>query len=91
MNPLHGLQPKHIPIMVKAESFPVSIPGRKKNVTVKRRNFPLVPRFSCTAHKSQGQMIHKSIVYLVPLHRKTKGLGIEFTYVPLAAYENFKI
>ena len=49
-----------------------------------RRHFPLVPRFSCTAHKSRGQTLQKAIVDLVPVHGKTKGVGIEFAYVPLS-------
>ena len=83
MNPIHGLPTNHVPIMLKASSFLVSMPGRKKHVTFNRRHFPLVHRFSCTAHKSQGQTLLKSIVDLVPLNGKTEGLGIEFAYVRL--------
>ena len=81
MNPIHGLPTNYVPIMLKAASFLVSMPGRKKHVTFNRRHFPLVPRFSCTAHKSQGQTLHKSIIDLVPLNGKTEGLGIEFASV----------
>ena len=84
MKPLDGLPPNHVPIMLKAESFAVSMPGKKKSVTVNRRHFPIVPRFSCTAHKSQGQTLPKAIVDLVPRNGKTKGLGTEFAYVPLS-------
>ena len=66
------------------KSFQVSMPETKTNVNVNRRHFPLVPRFSCTAHKSQGQTLQKAIVDLVPRNGKTKGLGIEFAYVPLS-------
>ena len=84
MKPLDGLPPNHVPIFVKSESFPVYIPEKKKNVTINRRHFPIVPRFSCTAHKSQGQTLHKAIIDLVPRNGKIKGLGIEFAYVPLS-------
>jgi len=84
MKPLDGLPLNHVPIMLKAESFAVSMPGKKKSVTVNRRHFPIVPRFSCTAHKSQGQTLPKAIVDLVPRNGKTKGLGTEFAYVPLS-------
>ena len=84
MKPLAGLPPNHVPIFMKIESFQVSMPGKKKNVSVNRQHFPIVPRFSCTAHKSQGQTLQKAIVDLVPRNGKTKGLGIEFSYVPLS-------
>ena len=84
VKPLDGLPPNHVPILSKTEAFPVSMPGRKKPLNVNRRHFPLVPRFSCTAHKSQGQTLEKAIVDLVPRNGKTKGLGIEFAYVPLS-------
>ena len=48
-----------------------------------RTHFPLVPRFSCTAHKSQGQTLPKAIVDLVP-HSGIKKVEIEFSYVPLS-------
>ena len=84
MKPLDGLPPNYVPIMLRTESFQVSMPGQKKSVTVSRRHFPIVPRFSCTAHKSQGQTLHKAIIDLVPRNGKIKGLGIEFAYVPLS-------
>jgi len=51
---------------------------------VNRSHFPLVPRFSCTAHKAQGQTLQKAIVDLVPQTGMRKGVGIEFSYVPLS-------
>ena len=84
MKPLDGLPPNHVPIYLKRESFQVSMPGKEKNVTITRSHFPIVPRFSCTAHKSQGQTLHKVIVDLVPRNGKTKNVGIEFAYVPLS-------
>ena len=82
IEPLDGLPKNHVPILPKTESFQVPIPGQKKKVNVNRRHFPLVPRFSCTAHKSQGQTLRKAIVDLVPW--KTKNVSIEFAYVPLS-------
>ena len=82
VEPLHGLPPNHIPIVPVKKSFSVHMPGRKKAVNVNRNHFPLVPHYSCTAHKSQGKTLSKAIVDLVPL--KTKGIGIEFAYVPLS-------
>ena len=59
-----------------------------KTVTVKRRHFPLVPRFSVTSHKSQGMTLDRAIVDLVPPIRKGRSkpnsVGIEFAYVPLS-------
>ena len=57
------------------------MPGKQKNETVYRVHFPLVPRFACTAHKSQGQTLRKAIVDLVPVNQVS---GIEFAYVPLS-------
>ena len=57
------------------------MPGKQKAVNVNRNHFPLVPRYSCTAHKSQGKTLPKAIVDLVPVK---KGIGIEFAYVPLS-------
>ena len=84
MNKLYGLPPNHVPIMLKTESFQVIMPGKQKNVSVNRSHFPIVPRFSCTAHKSQGQTLRKAIIDLVPRTGTSKGLGIEFAYVPLS-------
>ena len=84
MKPLDGLPLNYVPILPKRESFQVSMPGKKKSVTVNRQHFPLVPLFSCTAHKSQGQTLKKAIVDLVPRNGNTRGVGIEFSYVPLS-------
>ena len=43
-----------------------------------------MPRYSCTAHKSQGQTLKKAVVDLVPAHGSTKNIGKEFAYVPLS-------
>lgn len=84
MEPLDDLPPNHVPILLKSESFQVYMPGKQKNVSVNRRHFPIVPRFSCTAHKSQGQTLRKAIVDLVPRNGNIKYVGIEFAYVPLS-------
>ena len=84
MKPLLDLPPNHVPIFPQTKSFSVNIPGKKERITVSRTHFPLVPLFSCTAHKSQGQTLSKAIVDLVPRNGKTKNLGIEFSYVPLS-------
>ena len=82
IRPLNGLPPNHVPIALKRESIEVYMPDTKKKVNVNRRHFPLVPHFSCTAHKSQGKTLTKAIVDLVPV--TDKGVGIEFAYVPLS-------
>ena len=84
MEPLPGLPPNYYPISVRTESFPVHMPGRKSAVNVNRSQFPLVPLFSCTAHKSQGQTLQKAIVDLVPFRGKAKNVSIDFAYVPLS-------
>lgn len=48
----------------------------------KRNYFPLVPAYSCTAHKSQGQRLKKVIVDLVP-PKGMNNIDISFAYVPL--------
>ena len=83
MRPLDGLPEKHVPISVKKGSFQVKMSGKKKKINVNRSHFPMVPLFSCTAHKSQGQTLKKAVMDLVP----SKGgnvTGIEFVYVPLS-------
>ena len=87
MKPLHGLPPNHVPISVRTESFSVPLPGKQKSgkqnsMNINRSHFPLVPRYSCTCHKSQGQTLKKAIVDLIP--RSGQVVGIEFSYVPLS-------
>ena len=81
VKPLDGLPPNHVPIAPMKQSFSVNMPGKQKQVSVNRCHFPLVPRFSCTAHKSQGQTLSKAVVDLVPVR---KNVDIEFAYVPLS-------
>ena len=82
VRPLDGLPPNHVPIVTQRGSFQIYM-GRKESISVNRRHFPLVPRFSCTAHKSQGQTLSKAIVDLVP-QPGIKSVGIEHAYVPLS-------
>jgi ATP-dependent exoDNAse (exonuclease V) alpha subunit len=90
VKPLNGLPPKHVPIVIQRGSFEVYMGtrnGKKESVKVSRRHFPLVPRFSCTAHKSQGQTLSKAIIDLtIPTYMKerNKSVGIEHAYVPLS-------
>ena len=90
VKPLNGLPPNHVPIIIQRGSFEVSMGmknGKAIKVNVNRRHFPLVPRFSCTAHKSQGQTLTKAIVDLaIPPHiiKQNKSVGIEHAYVPLS-------
>ena len=88
--PLRGLQPNHIPIFPQEGSFQVKSnirnrKGERKKVSVKRKQFPIVPRFSVTGHKSQGQTLTKAIIDLVP-NPKNKGRQeeVSFPYVPLS-------
>ena len=81
VKPLEGLPLNCIPIEPMKKSFQVSMPGKQKAVNINRKHFPLVPHFSCTAHKSQGQTLDTAIVDLVPSYKPS---GIEFAYVPLS-------
>ena len=82
VKPLDGLPANHVPIVPQRGSFQVHL-GGKESVSVNRRHFPLVPRFGCTAHKSQGDTLSKAIVDLVPPPFK-KNVRIEDAYVPLS-------
>ena len=84
MRPLDGLKPNHVPIFTEKGNFPVRVKGKKDSVSVNRTQFPLVPRFSCTSHKSQGQTLDKAIVDLVPQPGLKGGIEINFAYVPLS-------
>ena len=90
MNPLHGLAANHVPIFPKAKSFEVKIPGRKEKIKINRKHFPLVPRFACTAHKSQGQTLTKAIIDLVIPEGNKGAVEINFSYVPLSRVRALK-
>ena len=87
--PLQGLQPNHIPIFPQSGSFPLTLKvnnpnGKKKVINVNRTHFPIVPRFSVTAHKSQGLTLEKAIIDLVPNPKFKGSLEVCFSYVPLS-------
>ena len=89
VTPLRGLQPNHIPIFPqKGKGFKVQLKGfnkkgKRKEITVTRKQFPIVPRFGMTAHKSQGQTLGKAIIDLVP-NPKNNGRqeDVSLPYVP---------
>ncbi len=84
MKPLDGLKPNHVPIDSKTNSIPVKLKGKQKPISFSRTHFPLVPRFSCTAHKSQGKTLTRAIVDLIPQKGRVGGIEINFSYVPLS-------
>ena len=57
------------------------MPGKQKKANISRQHFPLVPVYSCTTHKSQGQTLSKAVVDLFSAKAPK---GIEFAYVPLS-------
>ena len=88
--PLRGLQPNHIPIFPQEGRFEVKSnirnrKGERKKISVKRKQFPIVPRFSITGHKSQGQTLTKAIIDLVPNPKRNgRQEEVSFPYVPLS-------
>ena len=84
MKPLDGLEPNHVPIFPTKGNFGVKIKGNNNTININRTHFPLVPLFSCTAHKSQGKTLTKAIVDLVPQPGKKGEMEINFAYVPLS-------
>jgi hypothetical protein len=88
VKPLDGLPPNHVPIVTLRGSFEVYM-GKKESINVNRRHFPLVPRFSCTAHKSQGQTLTRAIIDLT-IPKGMKNVGIEHAYVPLSRVRRLK-
>ena len=90
MKPLRGLDPNHIPIFPRKGYFKVGIKGQNqgkktyKEVRVNRTHFPIVPRFSCTSHKSQGMTLNKAIVDLVRPANYKGAINTSFAYVPLS-------
>ena len=75
-----GLPKKHIHIFRCKGSFVLK---QNNDVTIKLDHFPIVPTFSCTAHKSQGQTLKKIIIDLVP-PKCMKSTDTSFAYVPLS-------
>ena len=85
-------QPKLIPIPIVEQIFRVDmsdmIPKDKKAklnrqamLSIKRRLLPLVPAYSITTHKSQGQTLNKVVIDL-KLPNKTDDIAA--VYVPLS-------
>jgi ATP-dependent exoDNAse (exonuclease V) alpha subunit len=62
----------------------VKLKGRKDPISISRTQFPLVPRFCCTAHKSQGKTLNRVIVDLIPQKNRVGPIEINFSYVPLS-------
>lgn len=89
------LKPKIIPIFVSEQTFSFDLDGllpqtaskaakftkRSTKITVKRIALPLVPAFSITTHKSQGQTLSKIIVDLV---MPPGPMELASIYVPLS-------
>lgn len=82
-NALTGLKCNHVPVFPMQGTFSVKLPMAKKSTSVKRKQLPLEPGYSCTAHKSQGQTLDEVIVDLVPA-KGMKKIDISFVYVPLS-------
>ncbi|CAF3596910.1 unnamed protein product [Rotaria sp. Silwood1] len=72
---LEKLQPKLVPIPIMEQTFRVDIsdilpkdkkpkPNQKAMLSIKRRTLPLVPAYSITTHKSQGQTLSKVVIDL---------------------------
>ena len=89
---LEQLQPKLIPIPVMEQTFRVDISdiipkekrtrsSRKAILSIKRCALPLLPAYSLTTHKSQGQTLNKVVVDL-KLPNETD--DIVAIYIPLA-------
>ena len=83
VRPLDGLDRNLIPIYPDKGEFEVSTKGTEDKVRVNTHHFPIVPRFSCTNHKAQGQTLDKAIVDLVK-PEKHRGNDLSFAYVPLS-------
>ena len=99
LKPLRGLQPNQVPIFPQEGQFQILLKslnskGERKKITVRRKQFPIVPRFSITGHKSQGQTLQTAIVDLVPNPTFRGPVDVSAPYVPLSrvrALENLTI
>ncbi|CAF4251931.1 unnamed protein product [Rotaria sordida] len=92
---LAELQPKIVPIAISEQTFLFDakelLPGnvakaakinkKKTKLSVKRKALPLIPAYSMTTHKSQGQTLGKIIVDLV---MPPGPLEVASVYVPLS-------
>ena len=96
-NKFDDLEPHIISILVVEKTFTVSLeqlyPDKssllkalsakqlKTTISVKRRGLPLVPAYSITTHKSQGQTLPKIII---DLNMPPGMVEVAFSYVPLS-------
>ena len=92
---LAELQPKIIPITISEKTFlfdakellsynvakAAKINKRTTKISIKRKAFPLIPAYSMTTHKSQGQTLEKVIIDLVTPPEPTEVASV---YVPLS-------
>lgn len=97
MRKLHSLDPFIVPIPVIEKTFEVNLDklycdkGRitkvlsqkklKTNITVKRKALPLIPAYSITTHKSQGQTLPKIVI---DLNMPPGAVEVASAYVPLS-------
>ncbi|CAF4386937.1 unnamed protein product, partial [Didymodactylos carnosus] len=93
MKDFENLEPQIVPIPVVDKTFTVSLEQLYSDkasiiktfsattINVKRRGLPLVPAYSITTHKSQGQTLAKIIIdlYIPPRMRE-----VASAYVPLS-------
>ena len=94
MKPLEGLKQNCVPIFPKKGSFVIHVPAKKgkkrPSITINRIHFPIVPRYGCTSHKSQGMTLSDAIIDLVVPEGKKGGVEINFSYVPLSRVRQLK-
>lgn len=97
MRKLHSLDPFIVPIPVIEKTFEVNLnklysdKGQltqalnqkkvKANITVKRKALPLIPAYSITTHKSQGQTLPKIVI---DLNMPPGAVEVASAYVPLS-------
>jgi len=89
---LEQLQPKLIPIPLMEQTFSMDIAdilpkdkrpksNRRATLSIKRRALPLVPAYSITTHKSQGQTLNNVVI---DLKLPNENDDIAAIYVPLS-------
>ncbi len=89
---LEQLQPNLVPIPLMEQTFRINIAdvlpknkrpksNRKAILSIKRRALPLVPAYSITTHKSQGQTLNNVVI---DLKLPTDNDDIAAIYVPLS-------
>jgi len=97
MRKLHSLDPYIVPIPVIEKTFEVNLDklysdkGRitkafnqkklKATINVKRKGLPLIPAYSITTHKSQGQTLPKIVI---DLNMPPGAVEVASAYVPLS-------